>query len=120
MAVLRVWCGIVLCLVSMSGCATITGRRTDSSGRTGSGRVDDSARGSWSMGSWKWPPWGSMGAKPARKVKRPSMWQKMKRGTNRFFGRTKDMLTPGPAPQVDQSTSSVTDFLRQPKVMPDS
>ncbi|MEE3369689.1 MAG: hypothetical protein VX346_10135 [Planctomycetota bacterium] len=120
MMVLRTWCGVVLCLVFIGGCATVTGQRADSTGPMRSPGVAEGSQGSWYTGSWKWPQWGSAKAKPARTSKRPSMWQKMKRGTSRAWGRTKAALTPDPAPRVDPASSSVTDFLRQPKVMPDS
>ena len=120
MMVFRAWCGVVLCLVLIGGCATVTGQRADSSGKMRSPRAGDASRGSWYTGSWKWPQWGSAKASPARNSRRPSMWQRMKRGTSRFWGRTKAVLTPDPAPRVDPASSSVTDFLRQPKVMPDS
>ena len=120
MMVLRAWCGVVLCLVLISGCATVAGQRADSSGKMRSSRVAEANQGSWYTGSWKWPQWGGAKSRSARTAKRPTMWQKVKRGTSRFWGRTKAVLTPDPAPRTDPASSSVTDFLRQPKVMPDS
>ena len=112
----RLSLGLSLLLV-VSGCAAVTGRRSGPAPGAPSARVSDEAQAPWYARGWTLPKWGRASRGGA---KRPSMWQKMSRGTTRFVTRTKNLLTPGDASKADQSFGSVTDFLRQPKVMPSS